>query len=368
MNRNTPWLFGMLAGAALAASSCGVGLVEPLVNDTGRRSDASRPDVGAPAPGLDADPPSSLDASSVAAVDAAAPEGLDASTPVGPDAAIPAGPDAATPAEPDAATPAGPDAATPAGPDAASPFRPLTVAVTASGGLPLPAGAYVAVDGLHQGTVDAAGTIAWSDVPAMALTVTVTAPDCGPISQAIDAVTTSVQIFVTCTPAGVDSLDVSQASVYNSPPDIAGWAVTTAITRLDFTSDGIHVEFDKSDGTNRWPDVTPPGWDGPIQYTLWLALNVNGQWDASGIIQFWYGLPASGGDVTQNDQVAINWVYDGRWGPMQGHQPAVGELVGFFVAAGNERGVPDASQTLVSERSNMVTVPFPASSGVSFTF
>jgi len=254
-------------------------------------------------------------------------------------------------------------------PDAGlGPVRSLTVTVTATGSVPLPVGSYVDVDRLHQGLVDAANAISWPDVPSTPLTVVVTAPDCSQATQGIDATTTSLHIELTCTPVGVDAIDLSQASVYNSPPDIAAWSDTTAITELDFTSSGVHVTFDKSSGPNRWPDVTPPGWSGPLQYTLWLVLNVGGQWDTSGIVQFWYGLSASGGDVTQGDQIAVNWVYDGRWGPMEGHQPAVGELVGFFVAAGNERGVTDTSQAPVVERSNVVVVPFPATAGASFVF
>jgi hypothetical protein len=276
--------------------------------------------------------------------------------------------DAAAPAGLDASTPAGPDAAAPAGLDASAPVRPLTVTVTANGAVPLPLGAFVRVDAQHQGIVDVTGTITWSDVPAISLTVMVTAPDCSQASQSIDALTTSVPVSVTCTAAGVDAIDLSKASVYNSPPDIASWAITTAITRLDIGSDGVYAQFDKSDGPNRWPDITPPGWGGSLQYTLWLALHLDNQWDTAGIIQFWYGRPGTGDDVTQNNQIAVNWVFDGRWGPMAGHQPAVGELVGFFVTAGNERGVTDASQTLVTERSNVVVIPFPANSGVSFVF
>jgi hypothetical protein len=162
-----------------------------------------------------------------------------------------------------------------------------------------------------------------------------------------------------------EPFDLGAATVWAAPANIAEWSETTKITRIDFRTDGMHIEFDKADGPDRWPDYTPPGWDGPIQYTLWLALFINGGWHTSGIIQYWYGLDASGGDVTQNNQIAINWVYDGRWGPMQGHQPAPGEKVGFMVSAGNARGVPDDSQTIVKERSAMALVLFPAAAGVS---
>ena len=174
-------------------------------------------------------------------------------------------------------------------------------------------------------------------------------------------------VTVTCLiPDGEAAL--ASAGIYNSPPDIASWPVTTKITRLELATGGVKLDFAKKDGPDRWPDVTPPGWDGPIQYTLWLLLNVNGKWAASGIIQYWYGLDFSGGDVTANNQIAANWVYDGRWGPMAGHQPAPGEYVGFMVMAGNARGVLDASQAPARERSNVVVVPFPAAAGQVFNF
>src|SRR5262249_43046418 len=38
--------------------------------------------------------------------------------------------------------------------------------------------------------------------------------------------------------AGVDGIDLTQAQVYNSPYDIAYWAPTSRITRLDLTTTG----------------------------------------------------------------------------------------------------------------------------------
>ena len=46
---------------------------------------------------------------------------------------------------------------------------------------------------------------------------------------------------------------------------------------------------------------------------------------------------------------------------MTGHQPQPGELVGFMVSAGEER---NAGATSVSERSNVVAIPFPSVGGV----
>jgi hypothetical protein len=108
--------------------------------------------------------------------------------------------------------------------------------------------------------------------------------------------------------------------------------------------------------------VIPPGWDGPIQYTLWIAMNIGGRWHTCGTIEYWSGLAASGGDVTRNNQIAANWTY--QCGPMA-RQPAPGEQVGFFVTAGDQR-LKDVAAT--HERSNTIIVPFPSSAGQTFTF
>ena len=49
---------------------------------------------------------------------------------------------------------------------------------------------------------------------------------------------------------------------------------------------GLNVEFTTKES---WPDYTPPGWDGPLQYTVWAVVNVNGRWYTSGFIQMWRG-------------------------------------------------------------------------------
>jgi hypothetical protein len=172
--------------------------------------------------------------------------------------------------------------------------------------------------------------------------------------------------------AGPSSLDLHDAILYDNPVNLADWPVTTTITAVEFQyqgQDGVHLEFSKQDGADRWPDITPPGWDGSLQYTVGMAEWINGQWYASAAIQYWYGLAASGGNVAQNQQVALNWFYDGRWGQLAGRQPATGELIGIFVVAGNARGVhDDGSQSPVHERSNVVVVPMPDVSGAKYTF
>jgi hypothetical protein len=167
-------------------------------------------------------------------------------------------------------------------------------------------------------------------------------------------------------------LDLHDAILYDNPINMADWPVTTTITDLEFQymgADGVHVEFDKKDGPGRWPDITPPGWMGPLEYTLGMAEYINGQWYASAAIQFWNGLDASGGNVALDMQVGKNWYYDSRWGMLEGRQPATGEIIGIFVVAGNARGVKDdGSESPVHERSNVVLVPMPDVNGAKYTF
>ena len=62
-----------------------------------------------------------------------------------------------------------------------------------------------------------------------------------------------------------DMIPLSSAIIRNSPADLGRWPITSAIRVVDITPNGIHLEFSKQDGPGRWPDVVPPGWDGPIQ-------------------------------------------------------------------------------------------------------
>jgi len=168
-----------------------------------------------------------------------------------------------------------------------------------------------------------------------------------------------------------DAFDLSRAIVHNSPTP--AWPVTAALTRLECRADGVHVEFSKKDGPDRWPDVqphnpdgspwvNPDGTPGLIQYTLWLGMWVAGAWHVAGLIEYWHELNASGGNIVENDQIRMNWTYD--CGPMA-RQPVPGERVAFFVTAGSARK-KDAWK--VHERSQVVTLLFPAKVPAVFEF
>lgn len=168
------------------------------------------------------------------------------------------------------------------------------------------------------------------------------------------------------TPVAPDHFNMSAATILNSPVDLASWPITSAITSLELGRNGVHAEFSKADGPGRWPDVYPPGWDESLQYTLGMCLYIDSRWYCSAVVQFWHGLYSSGGPP---EQYADNWFYAAnRWAPMTGHQPALGETIGFFVCAGNCRNNTNGSGSTVKERTNVVLIKFPGAGGGVFRF
>ena len=157
--------------------------------------------------------------------------------------------------------------------------------------------------------------------------------------------------FSAASPFTVQLFDLQKANIWDNPPDFKSWAETSQVTSVTFTDDAILVDFDKRDGPDRWPDV---GFgSGALEYTLGMCVNIQGTWNCSATIQFWYGrdLEASG----LPSYIAANWWYDTRWGALQGYQPTCGETVGIYAAAGNLR---DSGNVIAKERTNIVLMPF----------
>ncbi len=152
----------------------------------------------------------------------------------------------------------------------------------------------------------------------------------------------------------VQPFDMRNAAIWDNPSDLGSWAETARITSVQFTDSAFLVDFDKRTGGGRWPDV---GFGtGSLEYTLGMCVNIQGEWNCSATVQFWYGrdLGASG----RPDEIGINWWYDARWGRLIHYQPAFGETVGIFVAAGNLR---DSGNVITKERSNVLLMPFGGS-------
>jgi hypothetical protein len=155
-----------------------------------------------------------------------------------------------------------------------------------------------------------------------------------------------------------DQIVLADARIVNAP-DVTAWPMTAAITSLSFGEKGqTRIEFTKRRGPDRWPDVTPQDWDGPLQFTLWLFLKIAGQWVGSGFIQFWQDREGSGNPADPDVPSVYhkNWFYAERWQPLFAHGPIQpGEFLGFMVTSGNARDSvgPFGPQ----ERSNIVVVP-----------
>jgi hypothetical protein len=164
----------------------------------------------------------------------------------------------------------------------------------------------------------------------------------------------------TPTASNGDQIDLHSVIVRGPGGDVANWPVTTRIRVLDANFGGFAVDFD---ARSRWPEVVPAGWDGGIQYTLWIVEKINGQWITAGGVEYWRGLDRQGGPPSR---LASNWYYSAQvWGELATHQPAPGEQVGFFVTAGDQRA---KDVRIVTERSNVVVVPFPSDGGGYYPF
>lgn len=167
-----------------------------------------------------------------------------------------------------------------------------------------------------------------------------------------------------------DAIDPHSIS-YNHGPDVRDWPVTAQLTHVNFLPDNFQVEFTKQHGADRWPDVIPPGWEGPIYYTLWPVVNVDGTWQTTPAIEFWYegedkhGRSDGVGGPFRNG--AKDWWFQ-VWS-MAKHQPQPGERVGFFVTTAVRRETVDVGWAPVHERSNIVvvTVPTAASDSIDTT-
>lgn len=168
--------------------------------------------------------------------------------------------------------------------------------------------------------------------------------------------------------SSVDSFTVvlfnmSQATVVDSPAMLASWTPAATITSVEYGGGAVVVDFDRRTGPNRWPDVMPPGFDGPLEYTLGLCLNINAHWYCSAAIQYWFGR-----DPGASANIAQDWFYDPlRWGPMAGYQPAEGETVGWFVCEGDCRDNVTGDGSPLQQRSNVALIPF-SGNPASYTF
>jgi hypothetical protein len=153
-----------------------------------------------------------------------------------------------------------------------------------------------------------------------------------------------------------DAVDL--ASCVTVPDGVAAWQPTATITHLEVGPNGFHIDFDKKDS---WPDVVPPGWDGPIRWTVWLGAVVNGRCHLAASLNVWHRDDSYGGPVSDPAHYPKNlWYLDGG---LAGYTPQAGETIYLMLTAGAERGLVAFK---VAERSQVVSFPLGAGSW-SFT-
>ena len=232
-------------------------------------------------------------------------------------------------------------------------------------GIEVRAGEFLAV------RTDSAGHYVLPGVPTGALTIQFAAAgyvtQTKPVTMSGDAVLDTVlQRVAAAAPAPASSGSGDQIDMHavivrgGCCGDVGNWPVTTNIRVIDANFGGWFVDFSAK---NSWPEVVPPGWDGGIQYTLWIVERINGQWITAGGVEYWRGLARQGGPPSR---LAGNWYYSPAvWGELASHQPAPGEQVGMFVTAGDHRA---KDVRAVTERSNVVLLPFPTDGGGYFPF
>jgi hypothetical protein len=151
-----------------------------------------------------------------------------------------------------------------------------------------------------------------------------------------------------------DAIDPASIQIVGGSPDVRFWRVTAPLRRVELTPTDVRWQAD----IPGWRHVTPPGWDGGIQSTLFIVVKKDGQWRTTGSIEFWATRAGSGSPLSSGLR---DWWY---YAPEIG-QPQPGETIGVFVAAGDLRRKDVES---AQERSNIVTLVVPANDTGVFDF
>lgn len=169
-------------------------------------------------------------------------------------------------------------------------------------------------------------------------------------------VTAPPDVPVPVPPSSTDAFNLAAAVVASGDcPSVSQLPVISTMAEILLTNaeQGYSMNFP---GRDTWPGVIPPGWQGAINHTLWMAECISG---------VWYVLPVKEalnayctlGPILSPGQVPSNLTYYAQ-SPMHGYQPAPYEVVGFFATTGDTRRM-NLQGSLVG-RTNVVTVPFAA--------
>lgn len=156
---------------------------------------------------------------------------------------------------------------------------------------------------------------------------------------------------------GADAIDLSAAIVASGDcPPVAHLPIISAMASITLTEadQGFAMNFP---GRDTWPGVIPPGWEGAINHTLWIAERIGGQWYVLPIKEGLHDYLTLG-PILNPGQIPQNLTYFAQ-APMYGYQPKPSERVGFFATTGDTRRM-NLQPPTGAGRTNVVLVPFTA--------
>lgn len=166
-----------------------------------------------------------------------------------------------------------------------------------------------------------------------------------------------------------DMLNLSQATIQRSPAEVATWPATVQITGVTINTQGTGIGIQTA-APIPWPNFVPPGFTGPLQYTVWVCVTP-AAWQCMGVVQMWNGrnVPPDGSLPALPSQWSLWWgstAGGATGGGFGSYVPSPGDTIGLFIAAGNERGA--SADFSVKERSNVVTFQLVAGDTQTVTF
>jgi hypothetical protein len=156
---------------------------------------------------------------------------------------------------------------------------------------------------------------------------------------------------------GADAIDLSTAIVASGDcPPVAHLPILASMASITLTEadQGFAMNFP---GRDTWPGVIPPGWDGAINHTLWIAERIGGTWYVLPIKEGLHDYLTLG-PILNPGQIPDNLTYFAQ-APMYGYQPTPREQVGFFATTGDTRRM-NLQPAIGAGRTNVVLVPFAA--------
>jgi hypothetical protein len=155
-------------------------------------------------------------------------------------------------------------------------------------------------------------------------------------------------------------IPIDSIRIINGPDDVLKFPATAEITELGFRPGGLRIVHTKQ---GLWAPVDIDGKtsspDDDQEATLWVILQINGQWFAAGMERL---RPRQTDKPEPNDPMGFiaEWVSGRNFGPFNGFVPRTNDPIGFMVVAGSTRL---GALLNVKERSKIIEMTYPPVAG-----